>query len=123
MKTFLFFATFFFTQAVFANLYLTTEYQEAGKPSVVTKHHIFLNKKYLIHYSKMAYSLLLIKLEKDWGTIETETFVLDNKARKHLISGGIANFNLGKKPIILEQFARSGKREFMLKITPDRIAP
>ena len=107
---------------VFANLYLTTDYQEDGKPPVITKHHIFLNKKYTINYSKMAYSLTLTKLEKDFGTIETETFVINKKGRKEISAGGIANFTLGK-PLILEQFSRAGKREFRLKIIPERIVP
>jgi hypothetical protein len=107
--------------SVWANLYLTTEYQEANKPPVVTKHHIFLNRRYPVEYIKMAYSLTLTKIEKDRGTIETETFIF-NKGKKELLSGGIAHFTMGK-PVVLEQFSKSGKREFILKIIPDRIVP
>lgn len=109
-------------QNVFANLYLTTEYQEAGKAPVITKHHIFLNKKYPVNYTKMAYTLTLTKLDKDHGTIETETFVINKKGHKEMSAGGIANFSLGK-PLVLEQFSRSGKREFILRINPERIVP
>ena len=121
MKRIYFFILLFLTPAAFANLYLTTEYQETGKAPVITKHHIFYNKKYYVEYNKMVYSLNLIKIEKDHGTIETETFVL-NKGKKEFSAGGIANFSLGK-PVILEQFARSGKREFILRIIPEKIVP
>jgi hypothetical protein len=107
---------------VYANLYLTTEYQETGRPAVVTKHHIFLNKRYPVNYTKMAYSLTLTKLEKDHGTIETETFVINKKGFRELSAGGIANFTVGK-PIKLEQFSKTGRREFILKIIPERVVP
>lgn len=122
MKKIIFLVTLFIAQNVFANLYLTTEYQEAEKPPVVTKHHIFLNQKYPINYTKMAYSLTLTKLDKDHGTIESETFVIDQKGKKHLISGGIGNFTVGK-PLALIQYSKTGKREFILRITPDRAVP
>lgn len=109
-------------ESVFANLYLTTEYQEDGKVPVLTKHHVFLNKKYPVNYTKMAYTITLTKLDKDRGTIETETFVINNKGHKEISAGGIANFFLGK-PVILQQFSRSGKKEFSLKIIPEKIVP
>lgn len=113
---------FLVCENVFANLYLTTEYQEDGKVPVLTKHHVFLNKKYPVNYTKMAYTITLTKLDKDRGTIETETFVINKKGHKEISAGGIANFTLGK-PIILQQFSRSGKKEFSLKIIPEKIVP
>jgi hypothetical protein len=122
MKKLIFFMMLLVSHSVLANLYLTTQYQEAGKEIVTTKHHIFLNKRYVINYSKMAYSLTLIKVDKERGTIETETFTVNNKGHRDFSAGGIANFSLGK-PIKLEQFLKSGKREFILKIIPEKIVP
>jgi hypothetical protein len=122
MRTILFLITFIVSGNVFANLYLTTEYQEDGKAPVVTKHHIFLNKRYPVNYWKMAYSLTLTKIGTNGGTIETETFVINKKGNKEFSAGGIANFTLGK-PLKLEQFSRSGKREFILKVFPEKIIP
>lgn len=122
MKLFILLSFLFLSESVFANMYFTTEYQEATKPPVITKHHIFLNKRYPINYTKMAYALTLTKIESDRGTLETETFIIDKKGKREFSAGGIANFFLGK-PIKLEQFSRSGKREFILKIIPEKIVP
>ena len=68
----------------------------------------------------MSYVLNLSKIEKDRGTIEVEIYKFDNKARKTLISGGLGNVKIGV-PQEHITYSRGGKKEFSLKIIPEKI--
>lgn len=103
----------------FANLYLQTEYQEARRPKIVTKHHIFLDKRYIINYTKKSYVLILKKMSGDEATIESESYDVDKRGRKTMQGGSYGTYKLGKSFTITDHSPR-GVPLFSLKITLEK---
>ena len=114
------FSLFFYSVASFANLYLQTDYQEAKLPRVVSKHHIFLEKRYTINYEKKSYILILKKLTNNEATIETESYNFDKKMRRTMVGGSYGTYRVGKAFTITDH-APNGTKTFELKILLEKI--
>lgn len=112
----------FSCNASFANLYLQTEYQEGTRPKILTKHHIFLDKRYTINYSKKSYVLILKKINGDEATIESESYDFDKLGRKTMQGGSYGTYKVGKT-LTLTDHASNGTRPFALKILLEKIVP
>jgi hypothetical protein len=106
----------------FANLYLQTEYQELTKPKIITKHHIFLDKRYIINYSKKSYVLILKKINGDEATIESESYDLDKLGHKTMHGGSFGTYKIGKS-FMLSDHASNGAMLFTLKIVLEKSVP
>lgn len=103
----------------FANLYLKTEYQEGQRPKVVTKQHIFLDKRYTINYTKRSYVLILKKVTSAEATIESETYEISKAGNKTMIGGSYGTYRLGKAFTLTD--GPRGPRHFSLKIYLEKI--
>ncbi|MDO9182011.1 MAG: hypothetical protein Q7U04_06365 [Bacteriovorax sp.] len=103
-----------------ANLYLQTEYQEGSKPKIVTKHHIFLNKRYPIYYSRKSYVLILKKIIGNEATIESESYDLDKIGHKTMHGGGLGTYKVGKSFSLID-YAPNGGQLYSLKIDLEKI--
>lgn len=106
----------------FANLYLKTEYQERKQSKITTKHHIFLENRYVINYAKKSYVLVLKKITKDEATIESETYNRDPMGKKVMMGGSLGTYKVGKT-FTLTDHSTKGLPLFTLKITLERIVP
>lgn len=105
-----------------ANLYLQTEYQEGNKAKILTKHHVFLDKRYIINYTKKSYVLILKKVNGDEATIESESYDLDKVGHKTMHGGSYGTYKVGKT-FTLTDHAPNGARLFSLKILLEKIVP
>ena len=112
----------FFCNISFANLYLQTEYQEGKKPKIITKQHIFLDKRYPIFYSKKSYVLILKKITGDEATIETESYNVDKTGHKTMQGGSFGSYRVGKSFTVIDH-APDGSKLFTLKIMLEKIVP
>lgn len=112
--------SFFICNTSFANLYLTTEYQEGKRPKVTTKQHIFLDKRYTINYTKRSYVLILKKIVKDHVTIESERYAIDQFGHKTMEGGSYGDYRVGSSFTIND---KGGGQRFTLKITLDKLVP
>jgi hypothetical protein len=108
----------FATQA-FANLYLTTDYQEGTNPKIVTKQHIFLEKPYPVKYTLKSYILILKKITKDEATIESESYDVDKNGHKTMSGGSYGTYKIGKS-FTLTDPPKGDRPKFTLKITLDK---
>lgn len=122
MKTLFFILSIFVCSNSFANLYLQTEYQEGKKPKIVSKQHIFLNKRETINYTKKGYVLTLKKITKDEATIESESYDIDKLGHKTMQGGSYGTYKLGKSFTITDH-GPSGEVLFNLKIVLEKIVP
>lgn len=122
MKFLLLIFLIFSCNTSFANLYLQTEYQEGTRPKILTKHHIFLEKRYTINYSKKSYVLILKKINGDEATIESESYDFDKLGRKTMQGGSYGTYKVGKT-LTLTDHASNGTRPFILKILLEKIVP
>lgn len=116
------FSFFFFitlTAQAFANLYLTTEYQEGTNAKVSTKQHIFLEKPYPVKYEAKSYILILKKITKDEATIETESYDIDKKGHKTMSGGSYGVYKIGKS-FTLTDPPKGDRPKFTLKIILDK---
>lgn len=98
------------------------EYQEANNPVVVTRTHIFLNKKEVINYTKRGYVLLLKKINEKEAFIESETYSIDKLGHKELERGASGSHRIGKSFDLVE-YAKNGDRLFKLKIVLEKYFP
>ena len=122
MKTLFLIFTIIFSSSCFANLYLQTEYQEGRKSKIITKQHIFLNKRYPIYYSKKSYVLILKKISGDEATIESESYNVDKVGHKTMQGGSFGTYKIGKS-FTLTDYAPNGERLFSLKVVLEKIVP
>lgn len=122
MKKYFIVVLLFMTNTAFANLYLQTEYQEGLRPKVITKHHIFLNQKYIVNYSKRSYVLLLKKISRNNVQIETERYAIDDLGKKHMIGGSYGDYTVGKSFSIIDR-TEAGRPAFTLKIVLEKLVP
>lgn len=106
----------------FANLYLQTEYQEGKKPKIVTKHHIFLDKRYTVNYSKKSYVLILKKINGNEATIESESYDLDKVGHKTMHGGSLGTYKIGKSFTLTDRTS-SGYQLFSLRIVLEKSVP
>jgi hypothetical protein len=113
---------FFICNISYANLYLQTEYQEASKPKVITKHHVFLDKRYTVNYTKKSYVLILKKINGDEVTIESESYDLDKIGHKTMQGGSFGTYKIGKS-FTLADHAPNGNQIFSLKIKLEKSVP
>ena len=114
---------FIFTcQSSFANLYLETVYQEGQKPKIATKHHIFLDKRYTVNYTKKSYVLILKKINGDEATIESETYDVNKVGHKTMEGGSYGTYKIGKG-FELTDTDSTGHQLFKLKILLEKIVP
>ncbi len=104
----------------YANLYLQTEYQEGSRPKVVTKQHIFLEKRYTINYDRKSYVLILKKINGNEVTIESESYDVDKKGHKTMQGGSLGTYRVGKS-FSLKDKAPNGERLFNLKISLEKL--
>lgn len=111
-----------FSSTGFANLYIVTEYQEGNKPKIATKHHIFLNDRYTINYSKKSYVLILKKINGDEATIESESYNLDRVGHKTMHGGAFGTYKVGNNFSIIDR-SPGGTPLFSLKIILEKIVP
>ena len=112
---------FIFSSTIsFANLYLQTEYQEGQKPKVVTKQHIFLDKRYTINYDRKSYVLILKKIDGNEATIESESYDVNKVGHKSMHGGALGTYKVGKS-FSLTDNAQNGDRLFNLKIILEKI--
>lgn len=119
----LFFIAFLFASSEsFANLYLQTEYQEGRKPKVITKQHIFLNKRETINYTKKSYILILKKINGNEATIESESYNLDKLGHRTMVGGSYGTYQVGKYFTITDH-TPNGTKLFELKIFLEKIVP
>ncbi len=102
-----------------ANLYLQTVYQEGTRPKIMTKHHIFLEKRYPIDYSKKSYVLILKKIVGDEATIESESYDLDKIGHKTMHGGSFGTYKVGKKFSLIDH-APDGQKLYSLDITLEK---
>lgn len=103
-----------------ANLYLQTEYQEGSRPKVVTKQHIFLEKRYTINYDRKSYVLILKKINGNEVTIESESYDVDKIGHKTMQGGSLGTYRVGKSFSLTDK-APNGDRLFNLKINLERL--
>jgi hypothetical protein len=103
-----------------ANLYLQTEYQEGSRPKVVTKQHIFLEKRYTINYDRKSYVLILKKINGNEVTIESESYDVDKIGHKTMQGGSLGTYRVGKS-FSLKDKAPNGERLFNLKISLEKL--
>ena len=120
MKNNLLIFLLFFSFNSFANLYLQTDYQEGKLPRVVTKHHIFLEKRYTINYEKKSYILILKKVTNNEATIESESYNFDKKMRRTMVGGSYGTYRVGRAFTITDH-APNGAKTFELKIFLEKI--
>jgi hypothetical protein len=118
----LIFSIFLFSVSTmsYANLYLQTEYQEGSRPKVVTKQHIFLEKRYTINYDRKSYVLILKKVNGNEVTIESESYDVDKKGHKTMQGGSLGTYRVGKS-FSLKDKAPNGERLFNLKISLEKL--
>ena len=118
----LIFSIFLFSVSTmsYANLYLQTEYQEGSRPKVVTKQHIFLEKRYTINYDRKSYVLILKKINGNEVTIESESYDVDKKGHKTMQGGSLGTYRVGKS-FSLKDKAPNGERLFNLKISLEKL--
>ncbi len=119
---FFIFISSFISFSAFANLYLQTEYQEGNKPKVITKQHIFLNKREIINYTKKGYILILKKINGNEATIESESYDFDKLGRRTMVGGSYGTYQVGKYFTITDR-APNGTKLFELKILLEKIVP
>lgn len=119
MKAFFAFLFFVTTSSAFANLYLTTEYQEGTNAKVATKQHIFLEKPYPVKYEAKSYVLILRKITKDEATIETESYDIDKNGHKTMSGGSYGVYKIGKS-FTLTDPPKGDRPKFTLKVTLDK---
>ena len=122
MKHYIFIFFIFVCNECFANLYLQTEYQEAKKPKVITKHHIFLDKRYVINYTKKSYILILKKINNDEATIESESYDLNKVGHRTMHGGAYGTYKVGKSFTLTDQ-APNGAKLFSLKVVLEKLVP
>jgi hypothetical protein len=111
-----------FTVNCFANLYLQTDYQEGKKAPIITKQHIFLNKREVINYTKKSYVLTLTNITKDEATIESESYDVNKVGHKTMQGGSLGTYKIGKSFFLVDH-APNGATLFSLKITLEKIVP
>lgn len=116
MKILILVFSFFLSATCFANLYLQTEYQEGRNPPIVTKHHIFLDKRYVVNYTKKSYVLILKKISGSEATIESESYDVDKIGHKTMHGGSYGTYKVGKSFFIVE-------KGFVLKVDLEKIVP
>ena len=118
----LIFSIFLFSVSTmsYANLYLQTEYQEGSRPKVVTKQHIFLEKRYTINYDRKSYVLILKKINGNEVTIESESYDVDKKGHKTMQGGSLGTYRVGKSFSLTDK-ALNGDRLFNLKINLEKL--
>jgi hypothetical protein len=104
----------------FANLYLQTEYQEGTHPKIVTKQHIFLDKRETIKYDRKHYVFILKKIKGDEATIESESYDIDKNGHKTMHGGSFGTYKVGRSFTLTDR-ALNGDRLFSLKITLEKI--
>jgi hypothetical protein len=105
----------------FANLYLRTEYQEGKKTKIISKHHIFLEKRYPVKYSKKSYVLILKKITADQATIESESYDVNEKTGNKVMHGGAyGTYKVGKNFQLIDR-SPSGEVLFSLKIFLEKV--
>lgn len=107
---------------VFANLYLQTDYQEGRRPKIVTKHHIFLEKRYVINYTKKSYVLILKKINNTEATIESESYDFDKIGHKTMHGGAYGTYKIGKDFTLTDHDA-NGATLFSLRILLEKVVP
>ncbi|MGZ3787677.1 MAG: hypothetical protein ACXVLQ_04100 [Bacteriovorax sp.] len=122
MKILTLFFSLLLSSACFANLYLQTEYQEGRKPKIITKHHIFLDKRYVINYTKKSYVLILKKLSGDEATIESESYNIDDRGHKTMEGGSYGTYKVGRDFSLVDR-APNGAARFNLKIVLEKTVP
>jgi hypothetical protein len=114
MKLFIFILLLIISSHSFANLYIKTIYQEDQKKKVISTHHLFLNKKYILKYRKNRYDFMLKKISDKKATFEIEKFRIDDQGFKYLEGGSGGTFQLGESFVIK-------KPSFVLKIILEKI--
>lgn len=112
----------FISSSTFANLYLQTEYQDGHKPKIITKQHIFLNKRETINYTKKSYILILKKINGNEAIIESESYDLDKSGHRTMTGGSYGTYRVGKYFTITDH-APNGAKLFELKILLEKIVP
>ena len=120
MKNILALFLFLIMQSALANLYLQTEYREGKNPKIVTKHHIFLEKRYPVNYTKKSYVLILKKVTNDEATIETESYDVDKIGHKTMHGGSLGTYKVGKEFTIKDQ-SPNGEILFSWKVLLEKI--
>lgn len=102
-------------------MYLRTEYQEGKKSKVISKHHIFIEKRYPVKYTKKSYVFILKKIKGDLATIESERYDVDEKTgNKVMEGGGYGTYKVGSKFQFLDR-SPSGEVLFSLKVFLERV--
>ena len=122
MKTLILWFAFLFSHVALANLYLQTEYQEGRKPKIITKQHIFLNKRETINYSQKSYVLILKKIEGNMATIESESYDVNKVGHKTMQGGSYGTYKVGGSFSLVDR-APNGEQRFSLKIILEKIVP
>jgi hypothetical protein len=122
IKYLIFILAIFSANISYANLYLQTEYQEGRKPKVITKQHIFLNKRYNVYYSLKSYVFILTKIEGNKATIESESYDVDKKGHKTMHGGALGTYAVGNS-FTLTDNGPNGEKRFSLKVTLEKIVP
>lgn len=111
--------TILLSSSCFADLYLQTEYQEGRKAKIITKHHIYLEKRHPIYYGKKNYVLILKKVQGDEATIETESYDVDKRGNRTQQGGSYGTYKIGKS-FVINDLAPNGVPLFSLKITLEK---
>lgn len=121
MRKTLILSSLLFSNYIWANLYIRTEFLQATeKKPIITKHHIFLNQPYEFRYWNRRYILTLKKIEKSRFVIETETYNI-KPLKYEQISGSIGELNLGGV-YTLEERDKDKKLIYRLNIFAEKIA-
>lgn len=119
MKILSIFITILFSSSCLADLYLQTEYQEGRKAKIITKHHIYLEKRHSIYYGKKHYVLILKKVQGDEVSIETESYDVDKKGNRTQQGGSFGRYKIGKSFVVTD-LAPNGVPLFTLKIVLEK---
>jgi hypothetical protein len=111
-----------FSLSSYANLYLQTEYREGKNPKVITKQHIFLEKRYTINYTKKSYVLTLKKVNEKEATIESETYSIDKMGHKTMEGGSVGTYKIGKSFTLVDR-GPNGNVQYYIKFSLEKFVP
>ncbi|MBP9681270.1 MAG: hypothetical protein KBD76_07685 [Bacteriovorax sp.] len=120
MKMVILCLSLFFSVDSFANLYLKTEYQEGRNPKIITRQHIFLEKRFTVKFKKKIYVFILKKINADRATIESESYNVDEKGFKTMHGGAYGTYNVGKSFQLIDR-GPGGDVLFSLKVFLERV--
>ena len=99
-------------------MYLSTIYKENTKSKeVITKHHLFLDRPYLVKYENVRYNLTLKKIDKNKVNIEAEILLPINK-KFEVVSGKTLIGPLNQAMTISTPFE---KQHFNLKLVFEKV--